>query len=104
MKKYTVNFIAQDGVTVVHSINGIEAASEFAATVEACRIAPAHIVNSNCDTAVIDEAYEVLYQEGYAFGAHGGRSADNPYEQGTDEARAWRDGQSDGNDDAAWAA
>lgn len=56
MKKYTVNFVAQDGVTVVHSEKGIDAASEFAAGVEACRVAPVHIVNSNCEMVVVDES------------------------------------------------
>lgn len=45
------------------------------------------------------KAYEELYQEGYAAGLSGLRSTDNPYEHGSKEALAWREGQSDGNDD-----
>lgn len=49
------------------------------------------------------EKYESLYEEGYAAGVNGERATSNPYEIGTDESRAWRDGQSDGNDNAVSA-
>jgi ribosome modulation factor len=46
---------------------------------------------------------EKVYNEGYAAGVHGKRAIDNPYEIDTDEYDAWRDGQSDGNDNAVSA-
>lgn len=49
------------------------------------------------------EQYEDIYNEGYAAGVHGARQTANPYEHGTEDAKAWRDGQSDGNDNAVSA-
>ena len=52
---------------------------------------------------VQDAIYDNFYEQGYAAGVRGARQDGNPYEPGTLESKGWRDGQSDGNDNAVSA-
>lgn len=46
---------------------------------------------------------DAIYDEGYLAGVKGAKQSDNPYELATDEYDAWREGQSDGHDNAVSA-